>query len=624
MSTVFILQSQQSAWQLRPLIAAEPGAGNRATLILNNSSGGSVSLTGLEIIGQGEGNSYTILNIGTDPVELLANNTESIIANRFADAATIAADKSVRIYYNGLRWEILTETAGGGGGVTDHGVLTGLGDDDHAQYLTQAKGDARYYTEAETDAAIQSAPDKAGTYSLEFDDTAGHHVKVGSLYTLATDYNGSEMFLEAWIKTIGSSGGYYAVQGYGGQHIVLLGSFPGSGRATLAGNFNNGVQNNGYAAADTVPLDGWSHHAILYIPADHWGAGDPVSPTVYTYLNGVISSVTTLTNPRGAGGSSQNDFEIGGTDHSNWGGRMSQIRLFEGAIPFSAVPTIFSPEKSFRGGYYIVGSTRVPVSLLYDFRNNTGKSVPDRSVGFNGGLHTGVLAANFTSLSTFGEPDNYETNLPEWVVDEVAAPVETIAAPTIPPTAILYDSFSRADVTPAFGGSFSGGQIVLPMGNLEKPSGQAWLGNAINETGILNRRAFGFGINEHLKYRYAPVGSATMDVRVASGSTDRAVMPQVLMRYSDNSNYVNVSINPNNGFMTYQNVVAGVDSGGFWPGSPSAIANVSTLRFVCSGTSITCYVDGVAYGTPVTTALIGQNAGLRFPQYTRCDLFEVY
>ena len=31
-----------------------------------------------------------------------------------------------------------------GGGVTDHGALTGLGDDDHPQYLTTGRGDARY------------------------------------------------------------------------------------------------------------------------------------------------------------------------------------------------------------------------------------------------------------------------------------------------------------------------------------------------------------------------------------------------------------------------------------------------------------------------------------------------
>lgn len=42
----------------------------------------------------------------------------------------------------------------GSGGVTDHGDLTGLADDDHGQYLTQGRGDARYYTEAESDVLL--------------------------------------------------------------------------------------------------------------------------------------------------------------------------------------------------------------------------------------------------------------------------------------------------------------------------------------------------------------------------------------------------------------------------------------------------------------------------------------
>ena len=39
---------------------------------------------------------------------------------------------------------VITSVPEGGGGVTDHGALTGLGDDDHTQYLTEARGDARY------------------------------------------------------------------------------------------------------------------------------------------------------------------------------------------------------------------------------------------------------------------------------------------------------------------------------------------------------------------------------------------------------------------------------------------------------------------------------------------------
>jgi len=40
------------------------------------------------------------------------------------------------------RWAALDYS--GGGGVEDHGALTGLADDDHPQYLTEAEGDAAY------------------------------------------------------------------------------------------------------------------------------------------------------------------------------------------------------------------------------------------------------------------------------------------------------------------------------------------------------------------------------------------------------------------------------------------------------------------------------------------------
>ena len=38
----------------------------------------------------------------------------------------------------------LAADIGAGGGVTDHGALTGLADDDHTQYFNQTRGDARY------------------------------------------------------------------------------------------------------------------------------------------------------------------------------------------------------------------------------------------------------------------------------------------------------------------------------------------------------------------------------------------------------------------------------------------------------------------------------------------------
>lgn len=42
-----------------------------------------------------------------------------------------------------------------GGGVTDHGALTGLADDDHTQYHNDTRGDARYYTKTQSDINYQ-------------------------------------------------------------------------------------------------------------------------------------------------------------------------------------------------------------------------------------------------------------------------------------------------------------------------------------------------------------------------------------------------------------------------------------------------------------------------------------
>jgi hypothetical protein len=50
-----------------------------------------------------------------------------------------------------------TPPGGGSGGATAHAELSGLANDDHPQYLTQARGDARYDTTAEVDGKISSA-----------------------------------------------------------------------------------------------------------------------------------------------------------------------------------------------------------------------------------------------------------------------------------------------------------------------------------------------------------------------------------------------------------------------------------------------------------------------------------
>lgn len=47
--------------------------------------------------------------------------------------------------------------AGGGGGTSVHGLLSGLDQDDHPQYLNNTRGDARYYTKSQVDTAVNNA-----------------------------------------------------------------------------------------------------------------------------------------------------------------------------------------------------------------------------------------------------------------------------------------------------------------------------------------------------------------------------------------------------------------------------------------------------------------------------------
>lgn len=78
-------------------------------------------------------------HIWTDPGVSLLDEHAGVSASasqlghiKIGAGLTVAGDGTVSV------------TGGGGGGVSDHGALTGLAEDDHPQYLTEGRGDARY------------------------------------------------------------------------------------------------------------------------------------------------------------------------------------------------------------------------------------------------------------------------------------------------------------------------------------------------------------------------------------------------------------------------------------------------------------------------------------------------
>lgn len=75
----------------------------------------------------------TYLNLGNTTAQWNASAIQSSPLS-----ATLVPTTNQALVYNGSVWTASSITTGGGGGVTDHGALTGLADDDHPQYVLSA------------------------------------------------------------------------------------------------------------------------------------------------------------------------------------------------------------------------------------------------------------------------------------------------------------------------------------------------------------------------------------------------------------------------------------------------------------------------------------------------------
>lgn len=88
--------------------------------------------------GVGGGEVNTASNLGAGDAQVFASKVGADLRFR-----ALKAGSNVTLTQTATEI-IISAAGGGGGGVTDHGFLTGLTDDDHPQYLTTARGDARY------------------------------------------------------------------------------------------------------------------------------------------------------------------------------------------------------------------------------------------------------------------------------------------------------------------------------------------------------------------------------------------------------------------------------------------------------------------------------------------------
>lgn len=103
----------------------------------------------------------------TNPHAQYTTEAEASALDAAAIAAHEAAGNPHPIYLTQAEGDTLYAAQGSGGvGITDHGLLTGLSDDDHPQYINVARGDARYsvlgHTHAYETAGTVAAHEAAG------------------------------------------------------------------------------------------------------------------------------------------------------------------------------------------------------------------------------------------------------------------------------------------------------------------------------------------------------------------------------------------------------------------------------------------------------------------------------
>ena len=113
---------------------------------------------------------------------------------------------------------VFVSGSSGGGGVTDHGLLTGLADDDHTQYLNNTRGDVRY---------VPLTRSVTGSGGL----TGGGALSADAVLSLAAGVAGDGLALAAGVLSVNTSGGLTT----SGDNVVIAAGVAGDGLTLTSG-----------------------------------------------------------------------------------------------------------------------------------------------------------------------------------------------------------------------------------------------------------------------------------------------------------------------------------------------------------------------------------------------------
>lgn len=374
-------------------------------------------------------------------------------------------------------------------------------------------------------AALAAPPTDA--FVLAFDSTP-KTVDYGTFWLPGNDLG--HFFWEFWAMPGPNAGATYLLSdGYGGAHALLFGvaSFNTSepNRYELLGNLYNGIRVDNYFGSDVGPAIGeWAHFGV------GWDGQN-----IITYYNGVPVGKTPFVGPRltaGPGGGGGR-LLIGGSDHSNFDGRIAQVRGYEASNPHEQTPeSAFAPQTIFGLDGNLVSSYL-----------RSGATVADLSRGYNGvnheGLPRGTLAGILFDCGPCPPPQFvFDPATPNFVTGVPPQPVNLPTPPGPPAEAVVFDSFSRANRTYIFAGL--GG-----LGSTESGSAgpKVWQTNQPPTNpqpfGILNSRAVLLANSTALAWVPQASVNGDADVRVDryKGRWGSGIHTGLSFRVADESNF---------------------------------------------------------------------------------------
>jgi hypothetical protein len=321
--------------------------------------------------------------------------------------------------------------------------------------------------------------------------------------------NLGHFFWEFWAMPGPNAGATYMLSdGYGGAHALLfgVGSLNSSepNRYELLGNIFDGVKFDNYFGSDQGPAIGeWAHFAV------GWDGQN-----IITYYNGVPVGKTPFAGPRrtpGPGGGGGR-LLIGGSDHSNFDGRIAQVRGYEDSNPRESGPggveSSFAPQTVFG----LEGNL-----LSYYFRSG-GDRTADLSRGYNRVSHSGWVRGTLAGIlfDCGGCPPPQfviDPSAPSFAANAAPSPVSVPTPAAIPSGALVFDSFSRPNSTYLFGshgglGAAEGGSAGTPVWQTNRPPASPQPFGILNSIAVL--------LASDTSVAWVPTGSATarVDVRV--------------------------------------------------------------------------------------------------------------